>query len=63
VDNIRISSRGEKYLEGLILGISDISQEFDYDFFDYKGKQLPLNIATDPTGDEWNYETKGFHYG
>ena len=58
VDNIRFS-RGETVSKAY-LGISDITG-FDYDFFDYKGKQLPLNIATDTTGDEWNYETKGFH--
>jgi hypothetical protein len=42
------------------LGISNISG-FDYDFFQYKGKQLPANIATDTTGLAWGYVTKGFH--
>jgi hypothetical protein len=42
------------------LGISNISG-FDYDFFQYKGKQLPANIATDTTGLAWGYITKGFH--
>ena len=42
------------------LGISNITG-IDYDFFNYKGKQLPTNIATDTTGPEWGYLTKGFH--
>ena len=42
------------------LGISNITG-FDYDFFQYKGKQLPANIATDTTGMAWGYLTKGFH--
>jgi hypothetical protein len=42
------------------LGISNITG-VDYDFFDYKGKQQPANIATDTTGPEWNYQVKGFH--
>ena len=42
------------------LGISNISG-IDYDFFEYKGKQLPPNLGTDTTGMEWGYITKGFH--
>jgi hypothetical protein len=42
------------------LGISNITG-IDYDFYDYKGKQLPINIATDTTGLDWGYITKGFH--
>jgi len=42
------------------LGISNITG-YDYDFFQYKGKQLPANIATDTTGLAWGYLTKGFH--
>jgi hypothetical protein len=42
------------------LGISNISG-IDYDFFEYKGKQLPANLATDTTGAQWGYMTKGFH--
>jgi hypothetical protein len=42
------------------LGVSNITG-IDYDFFDYKGKQLPLNIQTDTTGAQWGYLTKGFH--
>ena len=42
------------------LGISN-GVGFDYDFFQYKGKQIPNNLATATTGDEWGYKTKGFH--
>jgi hypothetical protein len=42
------------------LGLSD-TIGFDFDFFAYKGKQLPLSVCTDVTGDEWSYRTKGFH--
>ena len=42
------------------LGISNITG-IDYDFFNYKGKQLPTNIATDTTGSYWGCMTKGFH--
>jgi hypothetical protein len=42
------------------LGISNITG-IDYDFYNYKGKQLPTNIAVDTTGSEWGYKTKGFH--
>jgi hypothetical protein len=42
------------------LGISD-TIGIDVDFYAYKGKQLPLDICTDVTGDEWFYRTRGFH--
>jgi len=42
------------------LGISNITG-VDYDFYEYKGKMLPNNIATDTTGSQWAYKTKGFH--
>jgi hypothetical protein len=42
------------------LGISD-TIGFDVDFFTYKGKQLPLDICTDVSGDEWAYKTRGYH--
>jgi len=42
------------------LGISNITG-VDYDFFDYKGKQLPANIETDTTGPSWTYQIQGFH--
>jgi hypothetical protein len=42
------------------LGISD-TIGIDSDVYTYKGKQLPLNICTDTTGDDWAYRTRGFH--
>jgi hypothetical protein len=42
------------------LGISD-TIGIDVDFYGYKGKQLPLDICTDVTGEEWFYKTRGFH--
>ncbi|NDB60495.1 hypothetical protein EB001_18900, partial [bacterium] len=42
------------------LGISD-TIGYDIDFYGYKGKQLPLDICTDTSGDEWYYKTRGFH--
>ena len=42
------------------LGISNITG-VDYDFFDYKGRVKPNNIATDTTGRQWGNVTKGFH--
>jgi len=42
------------------LGISNITG-IDYDFYEYKGKQIPANLATDTVGTPWAYTTKGFH--
>ena len=42
------------------LGISD-TIGFDVDFYQYKGKQLPLDICTDVSGDDWAYRTRGYH--
>jgi hypothetical protein len=42
------------------LGISD-TVGIDVDMFTYKGKQLPINVACDTTGDDWAYKTKGYH--
>ena len=42
------------------LGLSD-TIGYDIDFFGYKGKQLPLDICTDTSGDDWAYKTQGFH--
>jgi hypothetical protein len=42
------------------LGISD-TIGIDSDFYTYKGKQLPLDVCTDSTGDEWFYKSRGFH--
>jgi hypothetical protein len=57
-DNPVISS-GEN-LRKAYLGISNITG-IDYDFYHYKGKQLPISLATDTTGLGWGYKTKGFH--
>jgi hypothetical protein len=42
------------------LGISD-TIGIDTDFYQYKGKQLPLSVCYDTTGENWFYKTKGFH--
>jgi hypothetical protein len=42
------------------LGISD-TIGYDFDFFGYKGKQLPLDVCTDVTGEDWFYKTRGYH--
>ena len=42
------------------LGISD-TIGYDVDFYAYKGKQLPLSVCTDISGDDWFYKTRGFH--
>ena len=54
-----VRSSGDK-VRRTYLGISNI-QGFDADFFSYKGKVLPDNIATDTTSADWNYLTQGFH--
>jgi hypothetical protein len=41
------------------LGISD-TIGIDFNFFEYKGKQLPLT-SCDTSGEDWSYRTKGFH--
>jgi hypothetical protein len=57
-DNPVISSGENK--RKVYLGISNIAG-IDYDFFEYKGKQIPASLATDTTGINWGYITKGFH--
>jgi len=42
------------------LGISD-TVGIDVDYYSYKGKQLPLDICSDSTGEEWNFRSRGFH--
>ena len=42
------------------LGISD-TVGIDVDYYYYKGKQLPLDICTDTTGEDWNFRSRGFH--
>ena len=44
------------------LGISDSNGAgFDPQFFNYKGKQVPLNIGCSTSGADWAVKTKGFH--
>jgi len=42
------------------LGVSN-TVGIDSDFFQYKGKQNPTNLATDTSSQPWAYLTKGFH--
>lgn len=42
------------------LGVSN-TVGIDSDFFQYKGKQNPLNLTTDTSSQPWAYLTKGFH--
>lgn len=58
-DDDVIRSAGDK-VRRTYLGISD-TIGIDAEFFNYKGKQLPLDICTDTSGNEWFYKTKGFH--
>ena len=41
------------------LGLS--SSLLDYDFFDFKGFQVPTATCTSTEGDEWSVVTEGFH--
>jgi hypothetical protein len=54
-----VRSSGDK-VRRTYLGLSNV-QGYDADFFSYKGKQLPDNIATDTTSADWTYLTQGFH--
>ena len=42
------------------LGISD-KIGYDSDYFQYKGKQGPLDPCEDTSGDDWAFLSKGFH--
>jgi hypothetical protein len=42
------------------LGISD-KIGYDSDFFQYKGKQGPLDPCEDTSGDDWSFLSKGYH--
>jgi hypothetical protein len=57
--NDAITSGGDN-VRRTYLGVSD-TIGIDVDFYQYKGKRLPLNVCTDTTGDEWAYRTRGFH--
>ena len=57
--NDSITSGGDN-VRRTYLGVSD-TIGIDVDFYSYKGKQLPLDICTDSTGNDWAYKTRGFH--
>jgi len=60
VDNSVISA-GDK-IRRVYLGISDTAASaYDDDFFQYKGKQAPIDKCTDLDGTDWNCLTTGFH--
>jgi hypothetical protein len=42
------------------LGLSD-TIGYDIDFFGYKGKQVPLDVCNDTSGENWAFRTQGFH--
>ena len=57
--NDSITSGGDN-VRRTYLGVSD-TIGIDVDFYQYKGKQLPLDVCTDTTGNQWAYRTRGFH--
>ena len=59
--NLAIQSPGDN-VRRTYLGISTgYGTGYDPDFFQYKGKQLPLNLCTATEGADWSYKTRGFH--
>ena len=59
--NLAIQSPGDN-VRRTYLGISTgYGAGYDPDFFQYKGKQLPLDLCTAVEGNDWTYKTKGFH--
>jgi len=57
----QILSNGDN-IRKTYLGLSNSDDAgYDVDFFGYKGKQLPLDICTYTSGDDWAYKTQGFH--
>jgi hypothetical protein len=59
--NSTIQSPGDN-VRRTYLGISTgYGAGYDSDFFQYKGKQLPLNLCTATEGADWTYKTRGFH--
>ena len=54
-----VISAGDKARQ-VYLGISD-TVGIDPDFFQYKGKQAPIDKCADPTGNDWPCLTQGFH--
>jgi hypothetical protein len=52
-------SGGDK-VNRTFLGISNVVG-YDQEYFDYKGKQNPTNIATATSSTPWSYLSKGYH--
>ena len=57
--NDAITSLGDN-VRRTYLGISD-TIGIDVDFYQYKGKKLPIDLCNSVTTEEWDYLTKGFH--
>ena len=55
-----ITRSGGDNVRRTYLGISD-TVGYDIDFFTYKGKQLPLDVCFDTSGENWAFRTQGFH--
>jgi len=59
--NLAIQSPGDN-VRRTYLGISTgYGTGYDPDFFQYKGKQMPLDVCFATEGADWSYKTKGFH--
>ena len=59
--NVTQSSPGDN-VRRTYLGISTgYGAGYDVDFFNYKGKQLPLDLCKVSDYAEWNVQTRGFH--
>jgi len=59
--NLAIQSPGDN-VRRTYLGISTgFGAGYDSDFFQYKGKQLPLDVCHDTQGGDWTFKTRGFH--
>ena len=59
--NLAIQSPGDN-VRRTYLGISTgYGVGYDPDFFQYKGKQNPINICNTTEGADWTYKTRGFH--
>jgi hypothetical protein len=58
--NDSVASPGDN-VRRTYLGISD-TIGIDLDFYQYKGKQLPVfSVCNSTTASDWDYQTKGFH--
>lgn len=55
-----ITRSGGDNVRRTYLGISD-TIGIDVDYYTYKGKQLPLDICSDSTAENWTFRSRGFH--